>query len=231
MTHRAASRSLGRILELGCWAIGAVLIALYFGARAYGESERKDGIIKFSEARAAMTTAAASSLSPVARGETRLSEGVRSEKVQELENGAREGRTGGQLGVEVSERPLAVLRIHRVALELPVYGDVGERNLNRGAGLIAGTGMPGGEGNVAIAAHRDSYFRVLEHVVVGDLIALESLAGAQQYRVTELSIVEPDDLTPLQEVGVPALTLVTCYPFHFVGSAPQRYIVHAVATD
>jgi sortase A len=72
---------------------------------------------------------------------------------------------------------------------------------------------------------------VLEHVVVGDLIALDSLTGTRRYRVTELSVVEPEDLRPLHELGVPAITLVTCYPFYFVGNAPQRFIVRAVATN
>jgi sortase A len=123
------------------------------------------------------------------------------------------------------------LRIDRIGLEVPVYADVSERNLNRGAGLIAGTGLPGDEGNVGIAAHRDSYFRVLKDVAVGDLIALESLAGIRRYRITELFVVEPDDLKPLHEVGAPVITLVTCYPFYFVGAAPQRFIVRAVATE
>ena len=231
MIDHTVSSSTSRALELGCWALGAILMALYFGARAYGASESRDGIMKFAEARAAMESEAASSPSSGNRSDTHLEEAAGFEQTEGLSNGAPEDRAGALPGIESADRPLAVLRLHRVALEVPVYGDVGTRNLNRGAGLIAGTGLPGGEGNVAIAAHRDSYFRVLEHVVVGDILVLESLAGPRRYRVTELSIVEPHDLTPLDELGISAVTLVTCYPFYFVGSAPQRYIVRAVAIE
>jgi sortase A len=127
--------------------------------------------------------------------------------------------------------PAALLRIARVGLEVPVYADTTERNLNRGAGLIAGTAPPDGDGNIAIAAHRDGYFRALRNVMVGDVVEIESLSRRREYRVTWLAIVKPTDLWPLYATDGPAVTLVTCYPFHFVGSAPQRYIVRAVAVE
>ena len=109
--------------------------------------------------------------------------------------------------------------------------EASERNLNRGAGLIAGTAAPGSDGNIGIAAHRDGYFRALDSVEVGDPVELETLSRRRQYRVTELAIVQQTDVSPLHDRGVAAVTLVTCYPFYFVGSAPQRYIVRAVAID
>lgn len=123
------------------------------------------------------------------------------------------------------------MRIASVNLEVPVYVDSNERNLNRGAGLIAGTARPGSGGNVAIAAHRDGYFRALRNVAVGDLVELESGSQQTTYRITELTIVEPTDIWPLDETDEPAVTLVTCYPFYFVGNAPQRFIVRGVAVD
>lgn len=125
----------------------------------------------------------------------------------------------------------AVLRIPRVALEVPVYPDSSERNLNRGAGLIAGTGAPDSDGNIAMAAHRDGYFRALQSVALGDLVELETPHRRRQYRITEVSIVDPENVSPLHDTEMPAVTLVTCYPFYFVGSAPQRYIVRAVAIE
>jgi sortase A len=122
-----------------------------------------------------------------------------------------------------------VLRIASVALEVPVYADGTERNLNRGAGLLAGTAAPGGDGNVAIVAHRDGYFRALEGVRVGDKVELATPTQTRWYRVAEITIVEPTDLRTLDATDTPAVTLVTCYPFHFVGHAPQRYIVRALA--
>ncbi|MCA1779948.1 MAG: class D sortase [Xanthomonadaceae bacterium] len=118
-----------------------------------------------------------------------------------------------------------------VNLEVPVFADISERNLSRGAGWVPGTALPNDGGNMAIAAHRDQYFRALKDVAVGDLLELESLSGPQDYRVTSLTIVEPEDLWPLDPADVATVTLVTCYPFYFVGSAPQRYIVQAVAVD
>jgi sortase A len=125
--------------------------------------------------------------------------------------------------------PIALLRIGRVGLEVPVFADTSERNLNRGAGWVKGTAAPDDGGNMAIAAHRDGYFRVLKDVAVGDVLELESISRQQAYRVVELSIVEPGDISPLYATDTAAVTLVTCYPFYFVGHAPQRYVVRAVA--
>ena len=118
-----------------------------------------------------------------------------------------------------------------VDLKVPVFADISERNLSRGAGWIPGTASPNDGGNMAIAAHRDQYFRALKDVAVGDLLELESLSGPRNYRVTSLTIVEPEDLWPLDPTDVATVTLVTCHPFYFIGSAPQRYIVQAVAFD
>jgi sortase A len=125
--------------------------------------------------------------------------------------------------------PIALLTIARVGLEVPVFADTSERNLNRGAGWVEGTAAPEDGGNIAIAAHRDGYFRVLQDVVLGDVLVLESIAQERNYRVTEISIVDPGDTSSLFATETAAVTLVTCYPFHFVGNAPQRYIVRAVA--
>jgi sortase A len=127
--------------------------------------------------------------------------------------------------------PAALLRIPHVDLEVPVYVGTSERNLNRGAGLVEGTASPGSDGNIAIAAHRDGYFRVLKDVSLGDLLELESPTGQRRYRITDLVVVEPTDVWPLHATDEPTVTLVTCYPFYFVGSAPQRFIVRAVAFE
>jgi sortase A len=127
--------------------------------------------------------------------------------------------------------PAALLHVPRVGLEVPVYSDTSEHNLNRGAGLIAGTALPDSDGNIAIAAHRDGYFRALKDIAVGDVVELESLSQRRRYRVIDLSIVEPTNLSPLDETDVPAVTLVTCYPFYFVGNAPKRFIERAVSVQ
>jgi len=104
--------------------------------------------------------------------------------------------------------------------------------LNRGAGVIAGTALPGERGNVAISAHRDGFFRPLKDVVVGDVIELRGAEGrVQRFEVAAISIVDPLDVSVLDATDAPVLTLVTCYPFYYVGFAPDRFIVRATALE
>lgn len=124
--------------------------------------------------------------------------------------------------------PLAVLRIPKIRLEVPVLSGTDGRTLDRGAGHIEDTALPGTDGNSGIAGHRDGFFRGLKDIVPGDAIEIETLQGKDTYRVERTWIVDPDDVSVLDPTPVRALTLVTCYPFYFVGSAPQRFIVRAV---
>src|SRR4030095_8763103 len=127
--------------------------------------------------------------------------------------------------------PLAILRIPRIHLEVPVLEGTDELTLNRAVGHIEDTATPGAEGNAGIAGHRDGFFRGLMNLVAGDAIELESLHGTEDYRIERTWIVNPDDVSVLDPTPERSLTLVTCYPFYFVGSAPQRYIVRAVRID
>jgi sortase A len=124
--------------------------------------------------------------------------------------------------------PLGVLRIPRLHLEVPVLEGTDDYTLNRAVGHIADTAPPGTDGNSGIAGHRDGYFRVLKDIVTGDVIELETLRGTESYRVERTWIVQPEDVSVLDHTDTRSLTLVTCYPFYFVGSAPQRFIVRAV---
>ena len=126
------------------------------------------------------------------------------------------------------DAPLGVLTIPSVRLEAPIFEGTSELALNRGVGRIEGTASLDTTGNVGLAAHRDGFFRALKDVKVGDAIGVESLAGTTRYRITELFVVEPSDVYVLEPTIETTLTLVTCYPFYFVGEAPQRYIVKAV---
>jgi sortase A len=126
---------------------------------------------------------------------------------------------------------IAVLRIPGIKLEVPVYQGTEEHVLRRGAGLVEGTAFPGSSGNVGIAAHRDTHFRALKDVAIGDLIELATLGHTRMYRITALEVVDPGDVHVLDDIGEPVLTLVTCYPFYFVGNAPRRYIVRAAVAD
>jgi LPXTG-site transpeptidase (sortase) family protein len=127
--------------------------------------------------------------------------------------------------------PLAVLRIPRVGIEAPVLEGTDDATLNRGVGHIEDTAVPGGSGNIGLAGHRDGFFRALKDIAPGDELDVETVAGLTHYRVQRAWIVDPDDVSVLDPTPAPSVTLVTCYPFYFVGSAPQRFIVRAVRDD
>jgi len=127
--------------------------------------------------------------------------------------------------------PLAVLRIAKIGLEVPVLSGTADRTLDRAVGHIEDTAEPGTDGNAGIAGHRDGFFRGLKDVVSGDAIELDTREGTEVYRVERTFVVNPEDVSVLDPTSVPALTLVTCYPFYFHGSAPQRFIVRAVRVE
>lgn len=123
--------------------------------------------------------------------------------------------------------PLAVLNIPAINLEVPVLEGTDDFTLNRAVGHIEGTPVPGKSGNVGIAGHRDGFFRGLKDIHQGDAIELFTKKDKVRYVVDEIQIVSPEDVSVLRSRSESSLTLVTCYPFYFVGSAPKRYIVHA----
>ena len=127
--------------------------------------------------------------------------------------------------------PLAVLRIPRIGLEVPVLEGTDRVTLDRGVGHIERTAAPGSDGNSGIAGHRDGFFRGLKDIGPGDAIEIETLRETEIYRVDRIWIVNPTDVAVLDPTPTPSLTLVTCYPFYFVGSAPLRYIVRAVRAE
>ena len=134
---------------------------------------------------------------------------------------------GKHPGVTSAGTPLAVLRIPKISLEAPLFDGTDDLTLNHAVGRIAGTSRPGEAGNIGIAGHRDGFFRGLKDVRVGDAIELKTLKGTDTYTVDQIQIVSPRQVEVLRRTSVPSLTLVTCYPFYFFGSAPQRYIVRA----
>jgi sortase A len=125
--------------------------------------------------------------------------------------------------------PMAILRIDRLRIRVPVFEGTDGVVLNSGVGWISGTARPGGAGNVniGIAGHRDGFFRGFKDIAIGDAVELSTQKLVSTYMVDGFKIVSPDRVGVLQARGVPSLTLVTCYPFHFLGDAPQRFIVNA----
>jgi len=126
---------------------------------------------------------------------------------------------------------IGILRIPKIHVEVPVLDGTDELSLNRGVGRIAGTANPGQEGNIGIAGHRDGFFRGLKDVVLGDTVEVVTQRRTETYIIDNVVIVDPHDTSVLRARQRPSITLVTCYPFHFVGSAPRRYIVQASLAD
>ena len=127
--------------------------------------------------------------------------------------------------------PLAVLRISKIGLEVAVLPGTDDFVLNRAVGHIENTALPGTDGNSGIAGHRDGFFRGLKDIAVGDAIELETVDSRQMYRVERTWVVYPEDVSVLDPTPTRSLTLVTCYPFYFIGSAPQRFIVRATRAE
>ena len=123
---------------------------------------------------------------------------------------------------------LGVLEIPRLQLSVAVLRGDDEWTLQLGAGYLADTPLPWEPGNTVLAGHRDTFFRPLRRLAVGDDVRLATRRGTFHYQVRRIVVVDPDDLWVLnpedRQVG---LTLITCYPFGYIGSAPRRYVVHA----
>ena len=126
---------------------------------------------------------------------------------------------------KAGDAPQGLLRIPQLTLDVPVYGDTSDLNLDRGAGHIPGTAELAEAGNTGIAAHRDGFFRKLKDVELGMDIYIEHGGKTLRYHITEISIVTPQESAVLAPTERPSVTLVTCYPFYFVGNAPKRFIV------
>ena len=214
------------ILERFAWGVGLLLIAVFTIARVHGALSSRADLARFENARAAHQQATqpasgARTPLPVPTGVdfTLWSESrVRAYQASQNDEGRR-------------PHALAVLEIPRLGLTVAVLEGTDELTLNRGVGHVEGTALPGERGNVGIAGHRDGFFRVLKDVSTGDTIRLVTLGESLEYTVQEIRVVEPEEVQVLDPTGTPVLTLVTCYPFYYVGNAPKRYVVRAGLTS
>ena len=123
--------------------------------------------------------------------------------------------------------PLGRIEISAIGLSAMIMEGTDARTLRRAVGHIPGTPLPGQQGNVAITGHRDTFFRPLIHIHKDDEIRLTTLSGSYRYLVDSIKVVKPEDTVVLGNSDDAILTLVTCYPFYFVGPAPKRFIVRA----
>ena len=120
------------------------------------------------------------------------------------------------------------IEIPRLSLSTVVFEGADQDVLERGAGHVPGSALPGDRGNTVLAAHRDTFFRPLRGVRAGDVVKIHTPPKDSVYIVESARVVEPDEVDVLKPTAQPALTLITCYPFRYIGPAPERFVVRAV---
>ena len=131
--------------------------------------------------------------------------------------------------IDLSEGGLiGKLEIPQIGISVMVLQGAEENTLLIGAGHVPGTPFHGREGNSVIAGHRDTFFRKLEGIQPGDRVRFSTLRETSEYVVESTEIVKPDETRVMESRGIAELTLISCYPFYFVGAAPHRFIVHAL---
>jgi sortase A len=222
---RSAASTVLRLLQWLLLVTGITLLVVYTATQIDRAQGHKEALEAFAQARSLHIVDVPASVSPAPTSAPHENLGPPDQtlwgkaRIAAYEEASRTHR----------DTPLGVLTISSITLEAPIFDGTSALALNRGIGRIEGTADVGAVGNLGLAAHRDGFFRGLKDVSVGDAIDLESLSGTTRYRITALSIVEPTDVHVLAPTDTATLTLVTCYPFYFIGEAPQRYIVKAVA--
>jgi sortase A len=158
-------------------------------------------------------------------GGAALYQDYESRQLDEVLRGARQPSQA--LAQPVARRVLGRLEIPTLGVSTIVREGEDARTLQLAVGHIAGTALPGSSGNMGLAGHRDTFFRRLREIDVGDVIRLVAVEGTFTYVVESTQIVDPGDLWVLDPTAEPSLTLVTCYPFTYIGTAPERFIVKA----
>jgi len=136
-------------------------------------------------------------------------------------------RTPGKLPPPASGGLIGRIDIPRLSISVVIIEGTGSTTLRQAVGHVRGTALPGHRGNIGISGHRDTFFRPLRNIREGDVITLTTLDGEYRYGVVSTNIVIPSNVAVLDSDGREILTLVTCYPFYFVGAAPDRFIVRA----
>jgi sortase A len=222
MENIGLKRKLGW-LEAALFIGGLALLGVFFQARFSSEQQREEGVQAFIEAGAVQASVQPE---PGIDDEAKIiqvrapdQESWSAQRIKNYENSVN----------VINDLPLAVLSIDKLKIQVPVYNGTDELTLNRGVGRIKGTARIDGGGNLGIAGHRDGFFRPLKDIVVGDSMELLTSNGVVDYKVTSIVIVDPSDVSVLKPTKNTTITLVTCYPFYYVGHAPKRFIVKAEA--
>lgn len=241
---KTRSKSILRFLESGFFTVGIILLAGFVFLRVWGNHQASSDIEEFEQAMQAHQLAANQPSAPSAlpqdlAAERSTAEAAIGKSTQYRASSATKYSPEPDYelwsdkrindyhagNIERDDPPLAILTIDKLDLKVPVYDGTDEINLNRGAGRIKGTGRMDVPGNVGIAGHRDGFFRALKDIEVGDAMDILTFQGKSEFVVSSITIVDPSDVSVLAPTDDATITLVTCYPFYFVGHAPKRYIV------
>ncbi len=206
--------------------IGFLLLALYTAARIHSMITSRAALKSLQDGQRARMLGVAASANPTLPADSSLSSFAADKSLWSKER----IRAYRRNAVRPAGTPLAVLRIPKLQLEVPVLEGTDRLTLNSGVGRIAGTAFPGEPGNIGITGHRDGFFRGLKDIGTGDTIQLDTGQRTDTYTVDKIEITLPDDISVLRSHARAELTLVTCYPFYFVGPAPKRYVVRASLT-
>ena len=215
------AKSSWRVLERLLLVLGLVFLAIYGSALLHRHISSRMALRSFEQTKLATVSNANSRAMSQSRKEGDIDIALWSEKrVQAYHESL----------LSSTDVPIAVLVIQKLHIKAAVFNGTEDLTLNRGVGRIIGTAKPGQPGNIGIAGHRDGFFRGLKDAAVGDTVDLVTPQRTYRYAIESTQIVDPDDVSVLKPTSRPSLTLVTCYPFYFIGHAPQRYIVHASIT-
>ena len=236
--ERSSPSRAWRAAEIAAWTLGVLLIAAYFAIRARQAAGAREELRKFEQQReqARASSSIAPPAAPAAPAEASAAPAATpvslawrepDKSLWSHERVKAWTLVSSVPDVRSSSGPLGVLKIPKIHLEVPILEGTDDPALDYGLGHVEGTALPGEAGNVALAGHRDGFFRGLKDIAVGDTMELETVRGSEAFVVENIWLVTPKDVWVLDPTPKETITLVTCYPFYFVGSAPQRYIVRA----
>ena len=229
MSLDSAKRVFGSA-ELLAYLAGVTLTGFFVVQIAQGEVQRLDGIADFQQ-----ISQSGDGQSGASNAQMHESAAAASGQPGFGDVGAPDtslwaaGRVADYQASLTAELPLVLglLEIPSVGLKVPVYSTNTDLVMDRGAGIIDGMAYPNELGNIGISGHRDGYFRALKDVQPGDAIVLQTLQGEKRFKIDATTVVAIDDIALLRDTDEQTVTLVTCYPFYFVGHAPKRFIVTA----
>lgn len=229
--HAAASRPAAgpRLVERALWLVALLCLAWAGGSWLDGRLAERRLEAAFEERLASRQTAGIERRgvrSPPATAPAAATQPTASEI-----HGDPAGPPGATAPPDRAAVPLARLRIPSLDMSIVVGEGIDSRTLRRSVGWIPGTARPGDGGNVGLAAHRDRHFRPLADLRKGDEVVLETPEGERRYEVEWIRVVPPEDTSVLAPTPGPAVTLVTCFPFQWVGPAPYRFVARARAAS